>query len=234
MPDITPLTTAFYQQRLVEADDQNHQEVKEANHVGWFSLETQLLGFDITTNVPWMIWEEVETVLDVGCGYGKLLEFLRHKKSYNGKYWGIDIISEFIETAIQTYEAEPKPYFLTGDFLEHDFKHQKFDYVISLGGLGLNQDYPQPHGEKSLDYAQKLISKLIKLSKNTVCLYFLNGDNAGSIEPSERKSRLAYYSSSKIKKILLDECGDRCQDIKIISYPDQDNVKTIAQVKLSP
>ena len=230
MSNITNLTQEFYKQRREVADTKNSQEVIEAHHVGWNSVVTQIQAFKIATNLSWINWQEIESVLDVGCGYGRLLEFLISEKFYQGKYCGIDIVPDFVEKAIQIYGSKPKNQFLIGDFLEQDLNHKKFDIIISLGGLGVNHDYPDQVGQKSVKYAQRLVSKAFHLAGLAISLYFPNADN---IKPSDRKPRMAYYKSSEIKAMLLEACDKHCADITFLSYPDKENVKTIAQVKLS-
>lgn len=177
-----------------------------------------------------MNWQEVKSVLDVGCGYGKLLEFLISTKLYQGEYWGIDIMSECIEKAIQVYGTKDQSHFILGDFLEQSFNPEKFDFIISLGALGVNQDYPEKCGQKSVKYAQRLISRVVDLSGLAISLYFPNADH---IDFSDRKPRMAYYRRSEIEAMVLEACGKRCEDLTFISYPDKKNVKTIAQIKLS-
>ena len=229
MSHIIRLTQEFYQKRREETDAQNSQELVEANYVGWNSVANQLKAFEVATDLSWINWQKIESVLDVGCGYGKLFEFLIFQRFYVGKYWGIDIVPEFIEKATQVNDSKPESQFLSGDFLEQDLNGQKFDVIVSLGGLSVNHDYPDQLGQKSMEYAQRLISKIVHVSNLAISLYFPNADN---IDPSERKPRMAYHKSSEIEAMFFNACGKRCKDIKFISYPDKKNVKTIAQVEL--
>ena len=81
-----------------------------------------------------------------------------------------------------------------------------------------------------MEYARRLVSKMAHLSGLATSLYFPNADN---IDPSKRKPRMAYYRTSEIEAMILEACGKRCKDITFISYPDKENMKTIAQVRLS-
>ncbi len=232
MSSIITVTKEFYQQRREATDTKNAQEMIEANHVGWTSVDTQLTTFETATDLSWINWQKIESILDVGCGYGRLLDFLISNKFYKGKYWGVDIVPEFIEKAIDINANKannPEKKFLVGDFLAQDLSHKKFDIVISLGGLSVNYDYPDKCGEKSIEYAQKLISKVAHLSSLATSLYFPNADN---IDPSKRKPRMAYYRRCEIEAMILEAYGKRCKDITFISYPDKENMKTIAQVRL--
>lgn len=233
MSNTIRLTQEFYQKRRDATDTTNPQEIIEVNHVGWASIASQLKAFETATDLSWINWQQVSTVLDVGCGYGRLLDFLASKKAYIGEYLGIDIVPEFIEKAIRIHAVNPKKpesQFLVGDFLAQDFTYRKFDVAISLGGLSVNHDYPDQPGKKSMEYAHRLISKVVHISGLAISLYF---PNASHIAPSDRKPRMAYYEDTEIEAMLLEACGKRCKDIAFISYPGRKDMKTIAQVRLS-
>lgn len=63
-----------------------------------------------------------DTILDIGCGYGKLLEFLPPCK-----YVGIDLIPEFVEYARRKY---PGVSFLNTDLREY---RSAYDWGVLLG-----------------------------------------------------------------------------------------------------
>ncbi|MDJ1185517.1 class I SAM-dependent methyltransferase [Roseofilum casamattae] len=222
-------TKEFYQQRQEATNTQNSPDEIRANHVGWNSTESQLHGFEAATNLSWINWSEVNSLLDVGCGYGNLSEFSIQKRQYQGTYLGIDIVPEFIDKARKLYDRQSGTRFLVGNFLELDWNQQKFDLVISLGGLSVNQDYPDPCGLKSLEYAQKFIELTARLAIAGISLYFPNADH---IDPANRKPRMAYHQPSEIESIVRRACGSRCQDITFLSFPSPDNVKTVAQIQL--
>jgi SAM-dependent methyltransferase len=225
------LTQEAYQQRIEATDLQNSQAEIRANYVGWNSIQSQTIGFEVATDLPWIDWRITQSVLDVGCGYGQLLDFLVARKQYQGAYWGIDIMAQFIELASQTYQHNPNTHFWTGDFMTQDWNQQRFDVGIAIGCLGVSQDYPDPLGEKSRNYAQELIQKLIDLSNSAVSLYFPNADN---IEPEKRKPRMAYYSVSEIEAMVLAAANQRCQGLTFVSFPTANDVKTMAHLKLRP
>ena len=230
MSDIVSLTQDFYLRRREAINPNNSPEMIEANHVGWNSIANQIKGFEIATDLSWINWKKIDSVLDIGCGYANLLEFLISTRFYQGKYCGIDIVPEYIEKAIQVYSNKYESDFIVGDFLEHNWNNQKFDFVISLGALGVNYDYPNLCGQKSMEYAQRLISKIVSLSGLGVSLYFPNADK---IDPAKIKPDMAYYRISEIEAMILNTCDTRCKDITFISFPDQKSMKTMAYIKLS-
>lgn len=228
---VDPITQNFYKQRQGQTNYDDSSDKLRAINVGWNSCKSQFHSFEISTNLSWINWKKVNSFLDVGCGYGNLIEYLSTQKKYQGKYLGIDIIPEFIQTAQKLYGSKDNASFILGDFLEQDWHDQKFDIVVSLGSLGVNYDYPHQCGSKSQEYAQNSINLIAKIANLGISLYFPNADY---IDISKRKPRMAYYQASAIEQMVLSACGSRCQEITFISYPKQKDLKTIAQIKLLP
>ena len=228
MSDITRSTQQFYQRCMTVKNVRNSPEFIRANHVGWKSIEEQVQGFEIATDLSWIDWTGVESVLDIGCGYGSLLEFLSSTKLYKGKYCGIDIMFNFILDALLNHSGKNNSCFQTGDFLELDWEDKQFEVVISLGGIGVNHDYPNRHGQRSIEYAQRFIWQAVRLSGSALSLYFLNADCK-----RRRNRSLAYYKISTIEAMIIEACGSRLEDLTFVSYPKQGDIKTIAKVKLS-
>lgn len=87
----------------------------------------------------WNIWDEFnifinyikegDSVLDVGCGNGRLLELLEDKHI---NYLGIDISEKLIELAKKKY---PQNNFLVADNLNLPFPNNNFDKVFSIAVL---------------------------------------------------------------------------------------------------
>lgn len=229
MSNIIRLTQNFYQQCQKAANNNNSQELIKAKYTGWDSVETQILGLKIATDLPWIDWKNVKSVLDIGCGYGALLEFLASTLSYEEEYCGIDIIPNFILEAILNYGSKYKSCFITGDFLERDWNSQKFDVVISLGGICVNHDYPNQYGQKSLEYARKFITKTVDISNQAISLYFPNADNT----KVKYHKLLACYKISEIESMIIKACDRRLTDLTFVSYPDESEAMTIAKIKLS-
>lgn len=95
-------------------------------------------AFDVTRKK--YVWPELEkmveflkdgdSVIDVGCGNGRLLDNVKNKKI---NYLGIDSSSELIEFAKKNY---PNNEFVVGDILSlTEEVEQKFDLVISVAVL---------------------------------------------------------------------------------------------------
>lgn len=89
----------------------------------WSSKETQIKRFEILCQIADLRGRKV---LDLGCGFGDLLGFLKSKNIFV-KYSGIDIVEEFILKAKATYKD--------GDFLlgNIDNLNIRVDYVLASG-----------------------------------------------------------------------------------------------------
>jgi 2-polyprenyl-3-methyl-5-hydroxy-6-metoxy-1,4-benzoquinol methylase len=73
-----------------------------------------------------------QSLLDVGCGYGELLHFVKP----SGPYLGIDLVNDFVAEAHRRY---PQNRFEVGDVL--DCSGREFDWVLLVGVLS---SVPEP------------------------------------------------------------------------------------------
>jgi len=91
------------------------------------------------------------TLLDVGCGYGGLLQYAQ-KEQIKLRYTGIDLASNMISWAKKhMHNGE----FIEGDFIEHNFDERKFDLIVCNGILTQKL-------EASFSDMDKLAKNLIK------------------------------------------------------------------------
>jgi 2-polyprenyl-3-methyl-5-hydroxy-6-metoxy-1,4-benzoquinol methylase len=75
---------------------------------------------------------DAESVLDVGCGLGRLAVKLA---IHNREVTGVDLSPEMIARARKEGRGARRLAFLCDDFLERDFTGQQFDCVISAAAL---------------------------------------------------------------------------------------------------
>ena len=95
------------------------------------------------------------SLLDVGCGYGGLLEYASYQHN-NLNYTGIDVAENMIEWAITN---SPKGNFIYGDIMEYEFE-RKFDYVVCNGILTQKLETP---GLEMDRFAHQLIHRIFSL-----------------------------------------------------------------------
>ena len=221
----TSLTKQFYYKRLMIYVDDTDEGL--AAHVGWSSSENQIAGFKAATDFRNLDWQKVNSVLDVGCGYGGLSEYLRVYKGYQGKYTGIDVMTQFITKAKDLYGGDRRNEFIEGDFFEFDWDNKKFDIVISQGIISVNYDLPYHYGLKSIAHAERAIDQMAHLANVAMSVYFPNADNA---DDTDAITDLAYYRSSDIQRIIENFFKDRNINIEINPYPNPNDVRTVARI----
>lgn len=91
------------------------------------------------------LWESAEShfkgsVLDLGCGYGALLDYLTARNAAGIEYRGVDISSKMIEAA---KERHPDAHFEVRDILADPLPERCADYVVVSGVLTAKFDVPQ-------------------------------------------------------------------------------------------
>ena len=159
--------------------------VDDARSLGWYN--------DSTKNIRYQILCEVgdlnnHSVLDVGCGFGDLFDFIK-KKNINFTYKGIDINSNMINKAIKKYQNAQ---FETIDFGVFN-KDEKYDYVFCSGGLSfMVPDYKQFYFE--------YVEKMFECSKIAVVFNMLNRNNNNKPEDDEI---FATYSTEEVLDFCL-------------------------------
>lgn len=102
----------------------------------------------------------VPSILDVGCGYGGLLNYATIK-GIALNYTGVDVAENMVQYAKITF---PGAKFLAGDVLDIDFG-QLFDYVVCNGILTQKLDVPALVMD---DFAGRLIRRMFTLCKKGV------------------------------------------------------------------
>jgi SAM-dependent methyltransferase len=76
-------------------------------------------------------------VLDVGCGFGDLPEFLM-MRGIHPVYTGLDVCEPMIQRCHERFQGDVA-HFICADVLEHE-PEQQFDYVVASGLFGLDAE----------------------------------------------------------------------------------------------
>jgi SAM-dependent methyltransferase len=115
-----------YRRLLREQDDASRQ-------VGWMDRLQQFLAFEVLAAVGDLCGPSTPSVLDVGCGLGDFLDYLR-QRGFAGRYTGVDLVPELIETArVRQDDTASTVSFVVGDVLDPDLSLKPHDYVIASG-----------------------------------------------------------------------------------------------------
>lgn len=106
------------------------------------------------------------TILDVGCGWGGLLEYCdRHNIDID--YTGIDVVDDMIHHGEKEFKDGK---FLVGDVFEYDFG-QKYDYVICNAIMTQRLEFTIPQMEAFCD---RLVLRMYELCKYGTVFNFMS------------------------------------------------------------
>jgi SAM-dependent methyltransferase len=129
--------------------------------VGWDSISAQRERFAALFQIG--ITED-DTVLDLGCGVGNFISFLKYCGLSGEKYFGLDINSRYIEIASKLY---PENVFKEGEIFDLS---DSFDYVIGSGVFTVKM----PENE-----IFDVIEQAYKISKKGIAFNFLSENFGG-------------------------------------------------------
>jgi len=155
--------------------------------LGWKNKKSAFMRFnDLISNFflkENSILNKKNSILDVGCGLGYLIDDFRIKNFF---YTGIDINNNFIELNKKKF---PKKYsFICGDFLELKNK-KKYDYIVQSGLLNYKVKL------NKYSYAEMFLRKMFHLSNIAISCNFL------STKARIKHKKNFYYDPEKILKI---------------------------------
>lgn len=141
-------------------------------------------------------WSEIDfddkNVLDVGCGFGEMGNFLT-KRYKNVKYKGVDIMPEFIENGKKIY---PHLDLETQDFFGQP-KPENFDTIICSGALNSNFGTE----EENKKFRNDAIKTMFDHTSNVVAFNMLGGHPAPINDNSE--SNIWYSDSLEILEYCM-------------------------------
>ncbi len=166
-----------------------------ARGVDWGKEEDVHLRYGKMLAVSRYSEDDSYTLLDVGCGYGGLLQYAReHGKAI--QYTGIDLCESMIEFGREKFSHAT---FLCQDIMEYQTEKQ-FDYVVCNGILTqkltasiLDMDY----------FARQLIRKMYHLSKKGIAF------NVMTNKVNFMVSNLYYKSPVEMVNFCMEEVSTK-------------------------
>lgn len=140
-------------------------------------------------------WAEIDfddkNVLDVGCGFGEMGNFLT-KRYKNVKYKGVDIMPEFIENGKKNY---PTLELETVDYFSRPLP-EMFDTIICSGAL--NSNFGSVKG--NLEFRKKAIKVMFEHTTNVLGFNMLGGHPTMN---NNSESNIWYSDSLEILKYCM-------------------------------
>lgn len=159
--------------------------------LGWGEKGRSKLRFEILLS----LWDFNKTsILDFGCGFGDLYEYLLAKGFSQISYTGIDVNERFIAIAQERYQL-PDASFLVSNLLEDQYS-TKHDYILSSGVFNHKLS-------NNMHFIEKAFDKFNELSIKGFAVNFLSDKVAYSYDytfhsnPAEILT-LAYRYSNNI------------------------------------
>jgi len=161
------------------------RESESAKQMAWNSTYNQYLRFEVLAG---HVNLEGATLLDVGCGLGDLLDYLK-KRGDSVEYTGIDVLDEMVHAAKERFPG--------GRFLKVDIFDDKepfnecFDAVYASGTFNLNLG-------NNDDFIKRIVDTFWKLSRRAFAFNLLH-------ERFSDKDGAYYYTSPEKIRHLFDE-----------------------------
>lgn len=109
---------------------------ESAQSLAWFSEDDQIKRFEILAQIGDL---NDKSILDIGCGNGDLCYYLSQHFT-NFSYHGIDMISAFLDNAIEKTKDFADTTFYLGDFMQGTLP--VVDYVLVSGSLNYKNSDP--------------------------------------------------------------------------------------------
>lgn len=122
--------------------------------VDWNSLESQLLRFDQLLKV--CDWSHPYRLIDLGCGYGSLLDELR-RRGDRVNYLGLDLSESMIAEARRLHPEEPADSFRVGDRCD-----EPADYVVASGIFNVKQRTPDAEWHQYIVDTMRVMAKMAR------------------------------------------------------------------------
>lgn len=164
-------------------EDNMAKGLPEYGVLGWESEEAQRLRFDMLLS---SLNLEGKALLDVGCGTGNLLEYIK-SKGINVSYTGVDILEKMIE---QVKNKQLNANFYHIDIFKNNiFSDSSFDVIYASGIFNLNLG-------NNRAFLINALELFFKLSSEAVVFNLLH------CASPDREDKYFYFHPNEISEIL--------------------------------
>ena len=161
--------------------------------LGYMDKDSQLLRFKPIID---SIDPSIQSVLDVGCGYGDIVPLLLDENAHI-KYLGVDNMPAFIERAMEENAVSNNVYFSLGDFSKTSFP--QFDLVVACGVFNYKTE--------DSGYLEMTIRRLYNTADKCFVFNMLDEDKFESENP---------YLTGHNKKGVLRFCRMICPQVELV------------------
>ncbi|MBI5701170.1 class I SAM-dependent methyltransferase [Candidatus Saganbacteria bacterium] len=151
----------------------------------WKSPESQGIRFNVFADLINMFVPDSFSVLDVGCGFGDLYDFLR-KQNYKYSYTGFDIAPKIIDMARKKY---PQAKFDVCDILQTK-NIEKRDFIFLCGALNICFTDRDIH----MEYIKSMLIRMFELCKIAVGVNFLSSKALYYVKDEDLNQKQYFYS----------------------------------------
>jgi SAM-dependent methyltransferase len=158
----------------------------DSRTLGW-NKDCQWVRFEAALEGLWP--EDIESVLDVGCGFGDLLGFLR-ERGWRGRYTGVDIVGDLLAAARQVYAEDSAAQFLEGEVGEFG-PEVKSSLVVALGVFNHRVE------QGNSPFVHETFEAMWRASDRVVVCDFLST----SSDPWFRRERLYYADPAELYRL---------------------------------
>jgi SAM-dependent methyltransferase len=197
---------------------------KNGTTIGWSSAQVAYNNYWAISNCAAQAWSQFQSVLDVGCGEGHFLPFLRKERHFSGQYTGLELLPFFYQKSVEFYGGQEKAEFIEAEFLNYKFSESaKFDWVISLGGLSVKQELQQ-------EYDREFCQKMLGLARYGISIY-LNDVKYQKPGRQEQFPNLHFHNMAQFTAML--EQISPTSTVEMTHYPTPTSQNTIVHVLLT-
>ncbi len=176
----------------------------------WCGKASQITRFQVLLKEVKISGKEL---LDVGCGLGTLVRFLRKHRIEKFKYTGVDIVPDFVSEAQKRF---PECQFHETNILDYN---GSADIVYCSGALTYKV-------QDNTRYYQTIIRKMWESAKETVIFNMLRTNRR---EWPDGEGIYAFYNPDLVR----DYCHNFCDDVKVIEGYDYGDFSIRLQRKVA-
>ena len=129
--------------------------------VGWGSKESQQLRFAVLLR---NLNLENKKILDIGCGLGDLVHFIREHNTEKFSYTGIELVPDFVRLAKERFADDRTIQFIECDMEKLFLFKEPIDIVVLSGALNIRVNDNQHLMEQILTYGFNLCQECVSIN----------------------------------------------------------------------